>query len=55
MSEKIKKAVDEVSELADALCAPDEMSQEEAKEFLEDLIGDLEIRLEALKEERGEE
>jgi hypothetical protein len=45
--EIIEKCLNDIDELS----APDKMSQEQAKEFLEAIIGDLMVRVEAIDQD----
>lgn len=51
MDSLVEKAADAV----EAQCAPEKMTQTEARDFLEGVIARLEGSLDALKEEIGEE
>jgi polyhydroxyalkanoate synthesis regulator phasin len=46
-----QKKLEEIKETVDEAIEPDNMTQAEAKEFLDELIGDLQVRLDALNEE----
>jgi hypothetical protein len=55
LSKKLKDKSDDILDALDKFCAPKNMTLREAEEFLDDLMEGIQVRLESVREELGDE